>query len=128
MYLIGNLVALLLASSGSQAGDYTQQTPARLLRPIASLVTSRDYPAAARARGEQGLVGFEVEISEQGRAVGCTVVATSGSRSLDETTCRIVRARGQFLAARDMHGRAVTSLYRGSLTWLMKGRSNAPVS
>ena len=71
-----------------------------------------DYPSAALRSDEQGTVGARVDIDATGRVTTCTVTGSSGSASLDSTTCRIMRSRVRYRPARDASGRPV----RGTAT------------
>ncbi|HWT12471.1 MAG TPA: energy transducer TonB [Allosphingosinicella sp.] len=76
-----------------------------------------DYPAAARREEEQGTVRVSFTVGTDGRVGNCTVVASSGSSSLDSTTCRIFERRFRYSPARDSSGNAVPTSIRQSVTW-----------
>lgn len=63
---------------------------------ISGTIVEADYPPAALRAGEQGTVTARVTISEMGRVTACSIAETSGSRSLDDTTCRLIRARFRY--------------------------------
>jgi periplasmic protein TonB len=73
----------------------------------ASWVTNDDYPAAALRNEEQGSVGISFNINAEGRVENCQVTSSSGSRTLDDTTCRLVSRRGRYSPALDASGRPV---------------------
>lgn len=83
---------------------------ARLVTPIAGegagLVRADDYPQQALDANEQGTVNIRASVAPDGRVNACRVTKSSKSVALDETTCKIVVARGHFerTAARE-HGR-----------------------
>lgn len=83
---------------------------ARIVRgPVAraklqDLVSQLDYPQSALAAREDGRVGVVLDVAENGRVTACTVRRSSGSRALDATTCRILRARARFSPATDSNG------------------------
>jgi TonB family protein len=84
--------------------------PARSPRgDIRAVFSNDDYPAAALAKGEQGTVEARLSIDETGRVSGCTILQSSGSRSLDDATCSILERRARFYPARDSQGRAIAS-------------------
>ena len=60
-----------------------------------------DYPAAAVRAGEQGDVGYRLDVGPNGRVTRCTVTASSGSAILDSETCRMLTARARFTPATD---------------------------
>lgn len=76
-----------------------------------------DYPSAARRREEQGTVQVRFTVGADGRVSGCTVLRSSGSSSLDSTTCRIFERRFRYAPARDGSGNAVAQPVTQSVTW-----------
>jgi protein TonB len=76
-----------------------------------------DYPSAALREEEQGTVGVSYTIGADGRVSNCTVVRSSGSRSLDSTTCRILQQRFRYSPARDASGNPVATTKSQSVTW-----------
>jgi TonB family protein len=114
--------------------------PAPVLRPVACPADTRpqtaspavpclprqwangdDYPADALAAGQQGRVGFTLDIDVKGQVTGCHVDASSGGKLLDAGTCRIIRARARFLPARDADGQPVPGEYADSIRWRITG-------
>jgi TonB family protein len=89
------------------------------LANLASYVSDSDYPAEAIRRGEQGIVGFRLEIGRNGLVTGCQVLSSSGSAALDEATCRIMQARARFSPARDSGGRAVPDSVQARIRWVL---------
>ena len=73
--------------------------------------------ASALSREEQGTTRFRLTISADGRVSNCTVTGSSGSSTLDNTTCRIMRSRARFTPARDNYGNPTTDTHSGSITW-----------
>jgi TonB family protein len=94
-----------------------REQPARAHANLVSLFSSDDYPAAAVRAGEQGAVGFRLEIDKAGRVAGCAITSSSGSAALDSTTCRLLAARARFTPARDRKGRAATDSVNGRIIW-----------
>ena len=99
------LVAATAAAAAAAAAPAGGHKPQRPGGSLASYFTVGDYPAEARRKREQGTVGFRIAIGPDGRVAACDVTASSGSASLDETTCRLVRQRVRFTPARDAQGR-----------------------
>ena len=97
--------------------------PARPMAALPGLIRPDDYPAAAIRAGEEGTVGYRLEIAPNGRVTACTIARSSGSAALDSTTCRILRARARFTPARDAQGRPVAGRFDGRFTW----RINRPL-
>lgn len=59
----------------------------------ATAIAIDDYPASAMRRDETGTVTAEWDVAADGSVEMCRVVASSGSRDLDETTCRLITLR-----------------------------------
>jgi TonB family protein len=92
---------------------------------LAQLFSDADYPTDALRRHEQGKVDFRLDIDAAGAVAGCTVTHSSGSASLDEATCRILRERARFRPARDADGKARTDRFEGHIIW-RTGNAVAP--
>jgi protein TonB len=86
---------------------------------LASYVSDDDYPAAAISAEQQGVTGFTLTVGPDGRVTGCTVTQSSGSAALDNTTCRIMRARAKFTPARDSNGNPTTDSVSNSIHWVL---------
>lgn len=82
-----------------------------------SYVRPEDYPLAASDAGEQGTVGFSIDVGVDARVNACTVTKSSGSSSLDAATCRIMRSRARFTPARDSNGNPRASHIEQEVTW-----------
>ena len=78
-----------------------------------------DYPAAALRAGESGRVVMTLGIDSAGNVVSCLVSHSSGSPSLDSTSCALALARGRFAPARDRKGRPVASNYTLPIRWAL---------
>ena len=76
-----------------------------------------DYPSAARRAEEQGTVRVRYTVGADGRVSGCTVTQSSGSRSLDSTTCRILERRFRYSPARNAAGIPVPQSMTQSVRW-----------
>jgi len=62
-----------------------------------------------------------VTVDARGRASGCTVLRSSGSAALDETTCRLVLKRFRFTPARDAGGQATPGEIDYDQEWAITG-------
>lgn len=82
-----------------------------------ALISGKDYPDSALRAGEQGTVRYVLDIGANGRVVGCRVVRSSGSSSLDSATCRIMTARSRFTPARDSNGNPAPSQEVQAVAW-----------
>lgn len=92
----------------------------RVLGNPATWFTNDDYPPDARARGEAGRVAIALTITAAGQPIACQVVASSGSNSLDNATCRLAMERGRFYAPRDANNVAVPFKYEVATTWVRR--------
>jgi TonB family protein len=80
-------------------------------------ITADDYPADAIRQRHEGAADYEADVSEDGVVRACRIVGTSGSSSLDQRTCQLVRTRVIFIPASDgQHGRRAGT-YNGRLIW-----------
>jgi protein TonB len=87
-------------------------------RPAYGLaIGNADYPAAALRAGEQGVVEFSLDISAAGRVTACTVTRSSGSATLDATTCRLLTMRARFRPATDGKAEAVPGTFASRVAW-----------
>lgn len=111
------LIAFLLAAAPAASPPLPEG--ARSRANLASYLSHDDYPADAIRNEEQGTVGFELDVSPEGRVTACRVTSSSGSKSLDATTCRIMTERPRFVPARDSKGRAVADVASASIRWVL---------
>gem|GEM_PF-2944444 len=68
---------------------------ARLRGDPQSLATADDYPSGALRKKEEGITRFRLTI-QSGRASACEILASSGSKELDDTACRMMQRRSRF--------------------------------
>ena len=120
--------AAALVSFALAAGAAFAQTPptpaetgsrARATANLASYISDRDYPHEAVKLGEQGTVGFRLDIDPDGRVAACTIIQSSGSAALDSASCRIMTERARFTPARDEEGKAVPDSHISRIRWIM---------
>jgi TonB family protein len=89
-------------------------------------VTNADYPLAAQRDGIEGTTTFRLDVTAQGTVSNCTVLISSGSDLLDETTCRLTSQRARFAPGRDRRGRAIAGTYQNRVRWqVQKPSGNA---
>ena len=86
-------------------------------RWLSGSIRDSDYPRAAIEARKSGTVGLRFVVAPSGRVSQCTVTRSSGSAALDETTCRLIRARFRYRPARDYTGRPVAETIRGEHEW-----------
>ena len=93
---------------------------------LASLLSDEDYPAAALAAREEGMVDFTLEVGPNGRVTHCAVTRSSGSASLDDATSRPMRSRARFTPALDSAGAPTADRVAGKIGWKLPPQSPAP--
>jgi protein TonB len=84
---------------------------------LQGLITTNDYPSQAIANEEQGTVTVSLTIGTTGRVTGCSPTSSSGSRTLDSATCRILTSRARFTPARDNRGNPTTGTVSQRIRW-----------
>ncbi|MGE3747394.1 MAG: energy transducer TonB [Sphingomonadaceae bacterium] len=80
-------------------------------------LSTDDYPSSAIREGVEGVTGYRLDIGTDGRVAGCSVTSSSGSRILDDTTCRLLSRRARFTPAQDAAGNPIASSYSGRTRW-----------
>ncbi|WP_317617552.1 energy transducer TonB [Sphingomonas daechungensis] len=88
---------------------------------LQGLISGDDYPADAQRNDEQGSVRVNLAIGTDGRVTNCSVTKSSGSRSLDSATCRILKSRARFTPAKLSNGQATTDNFPQTITWRLEG-------
>jgi TonB family protein len=100
--------------------------PQRARANLGAYFSADDYPAAALRANEQGTTGFRLNIGTNGRITGCQVTASSGSATLDQATCRILRSRARYVPARDSYGAPATGSDSGRVSWRLPAEEETP--
>lgn len=90
---------------------------AEWVTPPSALIMEDDYPADALRNEEQGAVTVRLDIGRNGRVAACTILGSSGSLSLDSTTCRLFTMRARFTPARDRRGRTAPDQKATRIVW-----------
>jgi len=126
-------MAMILAGAVS-TGDAQRRGPApparsaqraRPMHPLGSYFTADDYPAMEDGI-QEGIVGFRLTIGPNGRVSDCAIARSSGSQPLDHATCRILRTRARYTAARDSAGNPTIGTDSGSVRWRHPEEAEAP--
>ena len=94
-----------------------EPSPARLPQLATSWVTDADYPSEALRAGAQGTVVIRLDTTPEGRVSACTVVSSSGSALLDETTCRLVQRRARVRPAIGDGGTPIAGTLEHKVRW-----------
>lgn len=79
--------------------------------------TFQDYPMQAFENDWKGTTNFELLVAPDGKPVNCTIIRSSGYRSLDERTCVVAMHRAKFTSARGPNGSPAYGTYRSSVAW-----------
>lgn len=88
---------------------------------LQGLISGDDYPQDALRNEETGSTTVRLEIGTTGRVTGCSVVSSSGSRSLDSATCRLLTSRARFSPAKLSNGQPTTDEFVQRITWQLTG-------
>lgn len=87
--------------------------------PDMGTVSNADYPSAALRAREQGRVIMQLSVGVDGRVTRCVVTRSSGSASLDETSCRLMTERARYIPAEDEAGRPIEWHVTQGLLWTL---------
>jgi protein TonB len=88
---------------------------------LLQIFSADDYPAEAQSKGEQGTAQAKLTVDTAGRVTDCVLIRRTGSRSLDEATCRILKNRARFKPARDSQGDPTTdTVVTPPITWRLE--------
>jgi protein TonB len=117
LLLIVPFIALL-------AGGASRDLSSRAKGNLAAVVSDADYPESAIRAEEQGVVGFTLDVGADGRVTACSVDSSSGSAALDQTTCRIMVERMNFVPAHDRKGRPTTDRVHSRMRWILPRDEN----
>ena len=80
----------------------------------AQWIKDGDYPMAAYP--VEGMEGFTLQVSADGRPMGCKITASSGSPDLDAATCPAMMKRARF-DPKLVDGQPVPSTYSNRIRW-----------
>jgi protein TonB len=103
-----------LSGNGTGGGGGGRAVPARWL---SGRITDRDYPDREYDRQIGGTVFLRFVVAPSGRVSDCRVTRSSGSRALDDTTCRLIMRRFRYRPAIDPAGRPMEWVVRGEHVW-----------
>jgi protein TonB len=85
-------------------------------RLLSGNLTRRDYSRIRSFGSPQGRAVLGIEVSAEGRVIGCQPLTGSGSVALDLELCRLL-SRTRWEPARDLSGRPVLVALRYVATW-----------
>jgi TonB family protein len=123
--LLGGHIAAAMTSAPQSAAVPASQTapsspgvPPRLKGDVAASFGVDNYPPQAIRAGEQGKVAMVLSVDADGRTTACKVATSSGSISLDSTSCALA-LRVAFEPARDATGAPVAAEYPLVVRWVL---------
>ncbi len=86
-------------------------------RWLSGSIDASDYPDGAWRSRRGGTVHLRFTVAPSGRISDCAVTRPSGSRELDNTTCRLIVRRFRYRPARNAEGRPIASSVVGEHVW-----------
>jgi protein TonB len=86
---------------------------------LVALFSNDDYPQSAIRNEEQGTTAVRLSIGTDGRVTDCSITASSGSSTLDNATCSILRRRARFTPAKDQNGNPTSDSYSQRIRWVL---------
>ncbi|HEX8263495.1 MAG TPA: TonB family protein [Allosphingosinicella sp.] len=95
-------------------GGGGRPTPAR---QIAGSINNSDFPDEAYPNGFDGVAHLRFTVAPSGRVSDCAVTRSSGSRRLDNLTCRLILQRFRYRPARNGEGIPISSVITGEHLW-----------
>ena len=84
---------------------------------LPSLFSTDDYPQSALRNEESGTTAVRLTVGPDGRVSDCQITASSGSSTLDNTTCSILRRRARFTPAKDQNGNPTSDTTTTRIRW-----------
>jgi periplasmic protein TonB len=95
-------------------------------RRIGGRIRDSDYPLSAGEAGVGGTVGVRFVVDVRGRVRTCAVTRSSGSRLLDDTTCRLIVERYRFRPGHDARGVPFEATVVQNETWVVREEPAEP--
>ena len=86
---------------------------------LPALFSTDDYPPSAIRSEEQGTTAVRLSIGADGRVSDCSITSSSGSSSLDNATCSILRRRARFTPAKDQNGQPTSDSTSTRIKWVL---------
>ena len=95
----------------------SEAKPAQIKGDPSFGITSDDYPSSSQRNGEEGVTSIAYDIGVDGRISNCKVTGSSGSATLDETTCTLSTRRARYKPAQDAAGNPIPSHGTRRIRW-----------
>lgn len=115
-----NVVSQVYTSSGPDLRQATSKN--RTAQPTenpSNWISFADYPTKALKDREEGRATIRLEVDKSGLVKNCVVTSSTGSASLDATTCIMLSQRAKFEPARNSRGRPVSGVYDSAVQWTL---------
>jgi periplasmic protein TonB len=90
---------------------------ARAKANLNSYFSTDDYPPSALRNEEQGTTAVRLTVGPDGRVSDCTITSSSGSATLDNATCNILKRRARFNPAKDQAGNPISDSTTARIRW-----------
>jgi protein TonB len=87
---------------------------------LQGLFSADDYPADAARDEATGTVVARLTIGTDGRVSSCDIGSSSGNRSLDSTTCRVLRSRARYTPAKLSNGQPTSDTDTARIVWRLQ--------
>ena len=105
--------ALLAATSASAQ----EPAPSGIKEAGAMSLPLSAYPAKARKKGQEGEVGYRVDVNAEGELRSCEIIKSSGHSVLDQATCELMIQHVKFTPDVNAQGRSLESIIQGTIVW-----------
>lgn len=89
-------------------------------------VVMNSYPKVSLHRGEEGVVGFRVKLSREGRLDSCQVTRSSGYQALDTATCDMLLKGATATPLRTDEGDRIAGFRDGLVEWSLPATVRRP--
>ena len=121
----GNRGTYTGTATGTTTGDASLGAASGMARTDLStgyVASPNTVPGTGSAleAGLGGTVGVRFQIEADGRVSDCAVEKSSGSKELDDTTCRLIVERFRFRPSLDPNGRPVPATMIQNHIWVMR--------
>ncbi|MGP1351706.1 MAG: TonB family protein [Parasphingopyxis sp.] len=116
LMLVGQAADAEAARECEFGRDALENEPCPASNP-GSWIQNSDYPPAAIRNDEEGIIHFTLEVDENGIVTGCSLEEPSLYPILNDTTCRLLSERAQFIPPQNEAGENVPSRFSSSIRW-----------
>lgn len=126
MKLNGILLCAAGALFAATPASAQQEAPSGVKEAGAMSLPLSAYPARARKNGQEGEVGYRVDVNADGELRSCEIIKSSGHNALDQATCELMIQHVKFTPDVNAEGRSLESIIQGTIVWtLPDGEGNS---